>query len=75
MSTPPTVARTTCNGTTWLTWAQIAATDWQETDVTGTRSRASAAGADTDWSRVWSVMGTLTEVHGAENVRLVVWFH
>lgn len=63
------------HGTTWLTWAELAATDWQETDATGTRSRTSAAGTDTDWGRVWSVMGILSEVHGAENVRLVVWFH
>ncbi|MGV9690962.1 hypothetical protein ACWDUX_17840 [Streptomyces sp. NPDC003444] len=62
-------------GTTWLTWAELSATDWQETNDSGTRSRASAAGPDTDWGRVWRVMGVLGEVHGAENVRLVVWFH
>ncbi|MET9673453.1 hypothetical protein ABZY68_10230 [Streptomyces sp. NPDC006482] len=63
------------HGTTWLTWAELSATDWQETDDSGTRTRASAAGPDTDWGRVWSVMRILSEVHGAENVRLVVWFH
>ncbi|MFD9339534.1 hypothetical protein ACFWBF_34900 [Streptomyces sp. NPDC060028] len=63
------------HGTTWLTWAELAATDWQETDASGTRTRASAAGADTDWCRVWSVMRVLSEVHGTENVRLVVWFY
>ncbi|MEU3074865.1 hypothetical protein [Streptomyces laurentii] len=62
-------------GTTWVTWAELSATDWQETDASGTRSRASVAGTDTDWGRVWSVMRILSEVHGAENVRLVVWFH
>ncbi|MFJ7127327.1 hypothetical protein [Streptomyces sp. NPDC098101] len=62
-------------GTTWLTWAELAAVDWQETDGSGTRSRVSAAGPDTDWGRVWRVMHVLAEVHGAENVRLVVWFH
>lgn len=62
-------------GTTWLTWAELATTDWQETDASGSRSRASAAGADSDWGRVWSVMRILSEVHGAENVRLVAWFH
>ncbi|MEU9777744.1 hypothetical protein [Streptomyces sp. NPDC047968] len=62
-------------GTTWVTWAELSAADWQETDVSGTRSRASAAGTDTDWGRVWSVMRILSDVHGAENVRLVVWFH
>ncbi|WP_329305829.1 hypothetical protein [Streptomyces anulatus] len=62
-------------GTTWLTWAELDATDWQETNISGTRTRASAAGIDTAWGRVWSVMRTLSEVHGAENVRLVAWFH
>ncbi|MFE5974604.1 hypothetical protein ACWGLB_15040 [Streptomyces sp. NPDC055893] len=62
-------------GTTWLTWAEVSATDWRETDASGTRSRASAAGTGTDWARVWSVMRILSEVHGAENVRLVVWFY
>lgn len=63
------------HGTTWLTWAELDTTDWQETDASGTRTRASAAGIDTDWGRVWSVMRILSEVHEAENVRLVVWFH
>lgn len=63
------------HGTTWLTWAELSTTDWQETNASGTRTRASAAGNDTDWGRVWSVMRILSEVHGAENVRLVVWFH
>ncbi|MFE7842881.1 hypothetical protein ACFU53_44510 [Streptomyces sp. NPDC057474] len=62
------------HGTTWLTWAELEATDWQETDASGTRSRAAAAGTDTDWGRVWRVMSVLSEVHGRENVRLVVWF-
>lgn len=62
-------------GTTWLTWAELNATDWQETNISGTRTRASAAGIDTAWGRVWSVMRTLSEVHWAENVRLVAWFH
>lgn len=62
-------------GTTWLTWAELSTVDWQETNVSGTRTRASAAGNDTDWGRVWRVMRTLSEVHGAENVRLVVWFY
>jgi hypothetical protein len=29
---------------------------------------------DEDWGDVWTVMRTLAERHGAENVRLVVWF-
>ncbi|MEV6784490.1 hypothetical protein [Streptomyces sp. NPDC051098] len=36
------------HGTTWLTWAELAATDWQETNASGTRSRAEVAGTDTD---------------------------
>ncbi|MFF5313583.1 hypothetical protein [Streptomyces massasporeus] len=63
------------HGTTWITWAELAAADWQETDSSGTRSRESVAGDETQWGPVWSVMRTLSEVHGAENVRLVVWFH
>ncbi|MEU8484196.1 hypothetical protein [Streptomyces sp. NPDC048641] len=63
------------HGTTWLTWAELRTTDWQETNSSGTRTRASAAGDDTDWGRVWNVMRILSEIHGAENVRLVVWFH
>ncbi|MEV6437464.1 hypothetical protein [Streptomyces anulatus] len=62
-------------GTTWLTWAELDTTNWQETCLSGTRTRASAAGIDTDWGRVWNVMRILSEVHGAENVRLVAWFH
>ncbi|WP_405679499.1 hypothetical protein OG239_21975 [Streptomyces sp. NBC_00868] len=29
---------------------------------------------DSDWGAVWSVMRTLTGLHGDEGVRLVVWF-
>ncbi|MCJ1676296.1 hypothetical protein MTF65_02780 [Streptomyces sp. APSN-46.1] len=61
------------HGTTWLTWAELDTTDWQATDASGIRIRASAAGIDTDWGRVWSVMRILSD--GAENVRIVVWFH
>lgn len=64
----------TVYGATWLTWAELDATDWHETDASGTRTRASAAGTDTGWGPVWSVMRILGELHGAENVRLVVWF-
>ncbi|GAA2321533.1 hypothetical protein GCM10010234_79220 [Streptomyces hawaiiensis] len=63
------------HGTTWLSWAELEAPDWQATDASGTRTRASVAGIDTDWGRVWKVMRILSEVHGSENVRLVVWFH
>lgn len=30
--------------------------------------------ADGPWQPVWKVMGTLAGLHGADNVRLVVWF-
>ena len=63
------------HGTTWLTWAELDTADWLETDTSGVRTRASAAGVDTDWGRVWSFMRILSDIHGAENVRLVVWFH
>ncbi|MFD5270854.1 hypothetical protein [Streptomyces sp. NPDC058335] len=63
------------HGTTWITWAELTSADWQETDISGTRSRDMVAGDRTDWGPVWSVMRTLGALHGAENVRLVVWFH
>ncbi|MFF4934246.1 hypothetical protein ACFY2H_35940 [Streptomyces griseofuscus] len=63
------------HGTTWLTWSELETTDWQETDESGTRTRGSAAGIDTHWGPVWKVMRILSEIHGAENVRLVAWFH
>ncbi|WP_432187838.1 hypothetical protein [Streptomyces sp. Tue6028] len=63
------------HGTTWITWAELASTDWQETDGSGTRSRESVAGDESGWGPVWSVMRTLSELHGADHVRLVAWFH
>ncbi|MET9700506.1 hypothetical protein ABZY31_26810 [Streptomyces sp. NPDC006529] len=71
---PPAVGPHYAHGTTWLPRAELDTTDWQETNDSGTRTRASAAGTDIDRGRVWSVMRILSEVHGAENVRLVVWF-
>ncbi|MES5819891.1 hypothetical protein [Streptomyces sp. RG80] len=61
-------------GTTWISWAELAAADWEETDRSGTRSRAAVAGAGTGWAPVWDVMRTLASLHGPEHVRLVVWF-
>lgn len=61
-------------GTTYVTWAELAAADWQQTDASGARTRAGAAGDGTGWGPVWTVMRTLGALHGAENVRLVVWF-
>ncbi|MEU5431440.1 hypothetical protein AB0H73_38360 [Streptomyces olivoreticuli] len=61
-------------GTTWITWSEIVSADWRETDSSGTRRREMVAGDGTHWGPVWSVMRTLSSLHGAENVRLVVWF-
>ncbi|MGQ4385189.1 hypothetical protein [Streptomyces sp. SAS_270] len=63
------------HGTTWITWAELVAADWQEIDGSGTRSPESVAGDKTAWGPVWSVMRTLGELHGADHVRLVAWFH
>lgn len=63
------------HGTTWLTWSELETTDWQETDGSGMRTRGSAAGIGTHWGPVWKVMHILSDIHGAENVRLVAWFH
>ncbi|MCT9082091.1 hypothetical protein [Streptomyces fulvoviolaceus] len=61
-------------GTTWISWAELAAADWDATDRSGTRTRTAVAGAGTHWAPVWDVMRTLSELHGPEQVRLVVWF-
>ncbi|WP_046494036.1 hypothetical protein [Streptomyces odonnellii] len=62
------------HGTTWITWAELTAADWDGTDRSGTRSRLVVAGEGTHWAPVWDVMRVLGGLHGAENVRLVVWF-
>ncbi|MGW4909409.1 hypothetical protein [Streptomyces sp. NPDC004270] len=62
------------HGTTWISWAELAAADWDETDRSGTLSRSTVAGTGTLWAPVWDVMRTLAELHGPEHVRLVVWF-
>lgn len=54
------------HGTTWITWSEPAAADWQRTDSSGTRRRDSVAGDETHWGPVWSVMRTLSELHGAD---------
>ncbi|CAM5592043.1 hypothetical protein GCM10010329_48500 [Streptomyces spiroverticillatus] len=61
-------------GTTWITWAELAAADWDGTDRDGTLTRREVAGDATHWGPVWTVMRVLGELHGAQNVRLVVWF-
>ncbi|WP_129307750.1 hypothetical protein [Streptomyces sp. L2] len=62
------------HGTTWITWAELIDTDWDETDGSGRQSRRAVAGDTTHWGPVWQVMRTLGGLHGPENVRLVVWF-
>ncbi|MEU9015364.1 hypothetical protein AB0D12_37735 [Streptomyces sp. NPDC048479] len=54
------------HGTTWITWSELAAADWQGTDSSGTRRRDSVAGDETHWGPVRSVMRTLSERHGAD---------
>ncbi|MFF6835298.1 hypothetical protein ACFY84_26135 [Streptomyces sp. NPDC012438] len=61
-------------GTTWITWAELASANWQETGRSGTRSRESVAGEESDWGPVWKVMRILGELHGADHVRIVAWF-
>lgn len=61
-------------GETWVSWAELEAVDWEETDASGELSRRTVAGAGTGWGPVWDVMRTLAGVHGGEHVRLVVWF-
>ncbi|MFF1453735.1 hypothetical protein ACFVYF_37210 [Streptomyces sp. NPDC058274] len=57
------------HGTTWITWAELSAADWDEADGSGARSRRTVAGDSTHWGPVWQAMRTLGGLHGAENVR------
>ncbi|WP_345943705.1 hypothetical protein [Streptomyces sp. SID3212] len=61
------------HGTTWISWAELSAADWDATDGSGVHSRRAVASDITHWGPVWEVMRTLSGLHGAENVRLVVW--
>jgi hypothetical protein len=61
-------------GTTWITWEELAAADWDATDGDGTLTLREAAGDTTHWGPVWTVMRVLADLHGPENVRLIVWF-
>ncbi|MFJ8762726.1 hypothetical protein [Streptomyces cyaneofuscatus] len=38
------------------------------------RFRRREAVPDHEWGPVWTVMRTLAELHGDDDVRLVVWF-
>ncbi|MFJ2650352.1 hypothetical protein ACIO1C_26975 [Streptomyces sp. NPDC087420] len=62
------------HGATWISWAELVAADWDAADGSGVHSRRAVAGDTTQWGPVWEVMRTLSGLHGAENVRLVVWF-
>lgn len=65
----------------WVSWAELEATDWDEPGRLSTqrppcedRLTRRQTVRDEDWGDVWTVMRTLAKRHGAENVRLVVWF-
>ncbi|MEV7175724.1 hypothetical protein [Kitasatospora sp. NPDC093679] len=106
------------HGASWVSWAELAAVDWdepaeavdervEEYSLVPTRGwvrtgksfrdtggrpegaawiqdgrllrtvrmvRRDAVPPDGPWAPVWQVMGALAGVHGAANVRLVVWF-
>ncbi|MFC4330106.1 hypothetical protein ACFPC0_20430 [Streptomyces andamanensis] len=62
------------HSTTWITGAELAAADWDETDSSRAHSHRAVAEDATHWGPVWEVMRTLGGLHGPENVRLVVWF-
>jgi hypothetical protein len=59
----------------------LEAADWEEMERPSTlrsapedRLTPRQVLRDEDWGDVWTVMRILAKRHGAENVRLVVWF-
>jgi len=64
----------------WISWAEWEGADWDSTESVAGRSSSETrltrrqVVRDEDWGDVWSVMTMLAKRHGAENVRLVVWF-
>ncbi|MFF8945185.1 hypothetical protein ACF1A5_23465 [Streptomyces sp. NPDC014864] len=64
----------------WISWAEWEEADWDSMEsITGSsapggRLTRRQAVSDDDWGDVRAVMGVLAKRHGAENVRLVVWF-
>ncbi|MFE1442441.1 hypothetical protein [Streptomyces sp. NPDC058739] len=63
------------HGVSWFTWAEMQRVDWDE------RSRCEDALTRREvvlekdvWRPVWSVIRTLADLYGDENVRLVVMF-
>ncbi|MEU0629177.1 hypothetical protein [Streptomyces sp. NPDC005989] len=64
----------------WISWAELEGADWDSTESTvglpvseAPRTRRQVV-LDEDWGDAWVVMALLAKRHGAENVRLVVWF-
>ncbi|MEV7508458.1 hypothetical protein AB0O57_10980 [Streptomyces sp. NPDC091201] len=64
----------------WIGWAELEGADWNSTESAKDlpvsevlRTRRDVV-HDEDWGDVWGVMALLAARHGAENVRLVVWF-
>ncbi|MFF3728553.1 hypothetical protein ACFYYM_40105 [Streptomyces erythrochromogenes] len=71
---------TDAHSPSWISWAELEGTDWDSTEST-VGSPVSATPLtrrqfvnDADLGDVWAVMALLAKRHGAENVRLVVWF-
>ncbi|MBD0837744.1 hypothetical protein [Streptomyces sp. TRM68416] len=62
----------------WITWAELEAADWNEREAPSRLPRdpltRREAVRDADWGDVWTLMRILARRHGADHVRLVVWF-
>ncbi|MGV9454254.1 hypothetical protein [Streptomyces sp. NPDC003635] len=63
---------------TWITWAELAAVDWDERDRPlphwpHSLTRREAVPKE-EWGDLFEVMHILAHRHGSTNVRLVVWF-
>ncbi|MGW5639759.1 hypothetical protein [Streptomyces sp. NPDC003832] len=58
----------------WITWAELAAADWDERRRPEPALTRREAVREEEWGDVWAVMRVLARRHGADDVRLVVWF-
>ncbi|MGW4624529.1 hypothetical protein [Streptomyces rubiginosohelvolus] len=64
----------------WISQAELERADWDSTGSFGEVSEPKVlltrrqAACDEEWGDVWSVTTVLAQRHGADNVRLVVWF-
>ncbi|MBK5992092.1 hypothetical protein JHN53_10620 [Streptomyces sp. MBT58] len=64
----------------WISWAELEGAGWDSTGSFGGLSEPETLLTrrqvvhDEEWGDVWSVMTLLAKRHGAESVRLVVWF-